>query len=119
MPSLEEYAKRMDVRGMMVTAIITALAFVVALFWNDAIRSAIDTIIPGSDKLSYKFLTAMVVTVVVVFVSWLLIKTQEVSKKHEKKLEELMKKQSALIDEQRRKLEQRSKKLHRGLARRI
>jgi len=117
MAGLEEYAKRMDVRGMMLTAVITALALVVGLFWNDAIRSAIETIVPPSDTLSYKFIAAMMVTVIVVFIAWLLVKTNEISKKHEKELERLAQKQKEIIGQQRKKLRERSDKLRRALIR--
>lgn len=117
MATLEEYAKKMDVHGMMITAIITALTLVVGLFWNDAIRSAIETLIPEQQKTSAKFMAAILVTIIVVVVAFILIKTEELSKKHgkellrqRKKLEIRIKQQRDLIEKQRKRMERILKK---------
>ena len=76
---LEEAARKLDIRSLFVSAIVTALAFVTGLFWNDAIRSAIESIIPtGGEKLYYKFVAAIIVTVIVVVVSYLLYRSQQI-----------------------------------------
>lgn len=74
---LEEAAKSLDIRSLFISAIVTALAFVVGLFWNDAIRSAIEQIIPTGEKLYYKFIAAVLVTFAVVIVSYLLYRSQK------------------------------------------
>lgn len=79
MATLEEYARKRDARGMILTAMLTALSFVVGLFWNDAIRSGIETIIPVQERLSAKFMAAFVVTIIVVLGAWTLIRTYELS----------------------------------------
>ncbi len=79
---LEEASKKLDIRSLLVSSIITALAFVVGLFWNDAIRSAIETIIPTGDKVFYKFLAAVSVTIIVVVVSYLLYRSQQIKAHH-------------------------------------
>ena len=78
MTSLEESAKKLDVRTMMISATVTALAFVVGLFWNDAIRSTIEQIIPKQESLFYKYAAAVSVTVAVVIVAYLLYRSQEI-----------------------------------------
>ncbi len=118
MAVLEDYARKMDVRGMMITAVIASLGFVMAFFWNDAIKSAIEEIIPAGGKLTYKFVAAAMVTVIVIFAVWLLVKTNEISKKHEKELEKMVKRQSAKLNEQKRKIEEQAKKMRKGILRR-
>ncbi|MBI5060690.1 MAG: hypothetical protein HZB67_00070 [Candidatus Aenigmarchaeota archaeon] len=115
MASLEEYARKKDVRGIVVTAIMTSFAFVMAFFWNDAIKSAIEDIVPTGDKLTYKFTTALMVTVIVIFAAWLVIKTQEISKKHEKELEKIIKKQSAILEKHRKAAMKQSLRLRKKL----
>jgi uncharacterized membrane protein len=75
---LEEAAKKLDIRGLFISAIVTALALVVGLFWNDAIRSAIEQVIPTGEKVYYKFVAAIVVTIVVVVISYLLYRSQQI-----------------------------------------
>ncbi len=117
MPSLEEYARKRDVRGMFITAIITAMAFVVGLFWNDAIRSGIETIIPVQERLSAKFMAAFAVTVLVVLVAWTLVRTEEIGETAAKQLQKRMsvmerqlKKQAEFIHKQRLMLKKARKK---------
>jgi uncharacterized membrane protein len=86
MVTLEEAARRLDLRAMLITSIITALSFVVGLFWNDAIRSAIEMALPERDTVAAKFITAVTVTVIVVFVAWFLYHTQELTTAYEKKI---------------------------------
>ncbi len=82
MATLEESAKKLDVRTMMISSIVTALAFVVGLFWNDAIRSTIEQIIPKPESLFYKYAAAIAVTIVVVIVAYLLYRSQELKIRH-------------------------------------
>ncbi len=87
MTSLEESAKKLDFRGMMLTSIVTALSFVVGLFWRDAISDTINQIVPGGEGLFYKYLTAIIVTVIVVVIAYVLIKSQDIGQKIRKDLE--------------------------------
>ena len=78
----EASAKTLDIRGLFISAIVTALAFVVGLFWNDAIRSTIEIIIPsGSEKLYYKYVAAIMVTIIVAGVAYLLYRSQQIRTK--------------------------------------
>jgi hypothetical protein len=83
-----------DVRTVFLTSIITALTFVVALFWNDAVRSAIESIIPRGEGPFYKFLAAIIVTILVVIVVYLILHSERVAQ--EKVLRKL-KEQEKLI----------------------
>ncbi|MFH0832185.1 MAG: DUF5654 family protein [Candidatus Aenigmatarchaeota archaeon] len=107
MGTMEEHAKKSDISGMMVTAMITALTLVVGLFWNDVVKSAIEEFMPEEQKILAKFIAAIIVTVVVVVAIFILIKTEELSKKHGKELARqvndlklTIRKQRALIDRQ-------------------
>ena len=62
----------MDLRTLLLTSITSALGFVVALFWNDAIRSAIEKFVPQGQDVPAKFASAITVTVIVVLVIYLL-----------------------------------------------
>jgi len=68
-----------DFRKLILTSIVTALALVVGLFWNDAIRALIEQIVPRGDTLSAKFLAAVVATIVVVFIIYVLGKWVKVA----------------------------------------
>jgi|SRR3989344_3303261 len=78
----EASSKNLDIRGLFISAIVTALAFVVGLFWNDAIRSTIEIIIPTEgEKLYYKYVAAIAVTLIVSIVAYLLYRSQKLKKK--------------------------------------
>lgn len=122
MATLEEHARKRDIHGMLISAIITALAFVVGLFWNDALRSGIETIIPPSERVSAKFIAAFIVTILVVLVAWTLIRTQELGETARKHLQERLqqriselqekqKKQAVIIARQRKLLDKKKKGL--------
>ena len=78
----EASSKNLDIRSLFISAIVTALAFVVGLFWNDAIRSTIEIIIPTEgEKLYYKYVAAIAVTLIVSIVAYLLYRSQKIKKK--------------------------------------
>lgn len=62
-------------RGTMATLIISAFGFVAALSWNDAIKSAIDTLLPQEKTLIVKFMSAVLITALVVIITFLIGKT--------------------------------------------
>lgn len=76
-------------RTLMLTSIISAMALVVGLFWNDAIKATIDQIVPKGDSLFYKYLAAIVVSIIVVVFVYILMHAQKLA---QKRLEELAKK---------------------------
>lgn len=77
----EKVKKLSDVRMLFMTSIVSALALVVGLFWNEAIKAAIEQIVPAGEGLSYKFLAAIIVTIIVVIIIYILIHGQKVAKK--------------------------------------
>jgi len=56
------------------TLIISALGFVAALSWNDAIKSAINTLFPAESDLIYKFYAAIVITIISVIITYFISK---------------------------------------------
>jgi len=121
MATLEEYARKRDVKGMILTALLTALSFVVGLFWNDAIRSGIETVIPFQERITAKFMAAFIVTILAVFAAYALITSSEIggrisesAVKHLQKriesLEKRTKKQTELIERQRKMIKEARKK---------
>ncbi len=59
-------------RGNFITLIISALGLVSALSWNDAIKSAINTLFPSNSDLIYKFYVAVIVTIISVVITYFL-----------------------------------------------
>ena len=56
------------------TLLIGAFAFVAALFWNDAVRSAIETFLPPQNNVVYKFTAAIIVTALAIAVTYIVRK---------------------------------------------
>jgi hypothetical protein len=59
------------------TLILGGFGVVAALAWNEAIKSLFETLLPKSSALIGKFIYAIIVTGIVVFVSYLLKKVSE------------------------------------------
>jgi len=71
---MEELAKKMDIRGAIVSLVVAAFGFVAALFWRDAIKAFIDEIIPAGQGVLYQFIAAIVVTIIAIIVIYVLAK---------------------------------------------
>ena len=89
MAEIERYARRLDIRGMVLASLMTAFAFVIGLFWNDAIKSTIEEIIPKGEGLFYKYVAAIIVTIIVVIIIYIIIHGQKIAEKQIKVIEEL------------------------------
>ncbi len=109
--NLQESAKKFDIKVIFITSIVTALALVTGLFWNDAVRSAIEVIFPARDAVSAKFIAAAMVTVIVAFIIFLIYKAQEI------KVDKLVREQTRLLARQHRRFEVRRRKFQRGIVR--
>jgi hypothetical protein len=57
-------------RDNFVTLIISALGLVAALSWNDAIKTAIDTLFPTVGNVIYKFYAAVAITILSVTITY-------------------------------------------------
>lgn len=82
MGSFEEYAKTLNISGLITASIISALSFVVGLFWRDAIKKTIEEFVPKASGLFWSYVVAIIVTLIVVIIAFILIKLQE-AKIHE------------------------------------
>lgn len=71
----------MSFRRLIITSIVSAMALVVGLFWNDAIKSTIDQIVPKGDNLFYKYLAAIIVSVIVVTLIYVVMHAQKMAEK--------------------------------------
>lgn len=67
----EQKKIRKEVMGKMVASLLAAFGFVLALAWNDAIKSTIENFFPvGSGGLTTKFIYAVLLTAAVVVVGY-------------------------------------------------
>ncbi|MBI4019311.1 MAG: hypothetical protein HY364_03570 [Candidatus Aenigmarchaeota archaeon] len=77
MAIFEEYAQKLDFRGLMITSVITALGITVGLFWQDAISQTINQLLPQEEGLFYKYVAAVAVTILLGVIAYALMKWQE------------------------------------------
>jgi len=75
----EKTRQLMNFRALLLTSITSALALVVGLFWNDAIKSAIEQFVPQGQDIAAKFASAIIVTIIVVIVVYLLFRAQRIA----------------------------------------
>ena len=101
--TIQEHAENLDIKGIMITAVVTALAFVVGLFWNDAIRTAIETIFPSRDEVGMKMFAAVLVTIIISIVIYMIYRTQKITEKYEKEFKRIALEQKRKLNEKRKK----------------
>ncbi len=90
MANVDEKTKQlMDIRTLMLASITSALAFVVGLFWNDAIKSAIEQFVPPGEGVAAKFISAIIVTVIVVAAVYLMFRAMHIAEKQIEEVNEL------------------------------
>ena len=77
----DKLRKMSDFRTVVLTSIISALALVVGLFWNDAVKSTIEQIVPQGEGLFYKFIAAVIATIIVVIIIYVLMRWHMFSEK--------------------------------------
>ena len=77
--AFEEDVKKLDLKSVMVGSILGALGFLVAFSWRDFIQHILNTILPASDNLGYQFLVTMIITLVAVFLGYVIVKISEKS----------------------------------------
>lgn len=83
--SVEEKAQTLDIKGVIITLVVSAFGFVAALFWRDAIKAFIEELIPEGQGLAYQFGVAVLVTVIAVIAIYFVTKhLSKVSIKHVK-----------------------------------
>ncbi len=77
MASFEEHAANMQLKGLVITMILSALGFLVALQWRDAISATIDVLIPAGEGLTYTYMATGLVTIIAVVMAFVLIRIQQ------------------------------------------
>ena len=67
MSDFKEHIEKLNIRGIIMSSVMTAFGLVVALSWKDAINELVSSIIPNSDNNSLlgMFITAIAVTLLV------------------------------------------------------
>ncbi|HLD85545.1 MAG TPA: DUF5654 family protein [archaeon] len=104
---VEDNAKQfIGTRTVVFTAILSALGFVLALFWNDAIKSAIEILFPTRETVLAKLIAAVIVTVIVIFLVYVILHANRITT--QKVIEELRRQNKML---ERKNLLRRSKNL--------
>ena len=81
MASFEDQVKQMDIRGIIITSNITALGILLALMWKDVLLETVSELVPASGLTSL-YITTIVATVFVVSFAYILLKSQEINRKH-------------------------------------
>ena len=66
MANIEEEAKSLNIKAVMISLIISSFGFVAALFWRDAIKEFITKLVPEGQGLLYSFGAAIIVTIIAV-----------------------------------------------------
>jgi len=74
---LEDDIKTASVKSVAIGGIISAMAFLVAFSWRDAINETINTFVPKGEGLLYLYLSAIIITIIAVAMSVILIKLQK------------------------------------------
>ena len=89
MASFEEEYMKANFKGIVTTAIISALGFLVALQWNNAISETIKLIISNGQGLAYIYMTSILVTVIATLLVYTIVKVQSrsITKGFQKRLE--------------------------------
>ena len=73
----ETEAVKKEFKEKTLTLILGGFGLVAALAWNEAIKSLFETLLPKSSALIGKFVYAIIVTVIVVFISYFLRKVSQ------------------------------------------
>lgn len=74
MASIEEQAKSLDIKSVIVSLIISAFGFVAALFWRDAIKALIEEVVPQGQGITAQFTAAIIVTIIAVVAIYIVSK---------------------------------------------
>ena len=70
--------EKMTFRNLLITSIIGALTFAVAFSWKDAIQATFEVLLPAQEALMAKWVSAFLITVVVVIIAVVLYRLRDV-----------------------------------------
>ncbi|MBL7206180.1 MAG: hypothetical protein ISS36_01115 [Candidatus Aenigmarchaeota archaeon] len=99
MAGIEEHAKSLNIKAALSTLIISAFGFAAALFWKDAIKDLINTVLPEGEGLAYSFTAAILVSVLAVVMIFVLSKTDAFSVRETVKVKVLRKRTDVKVEE--------------------
>ena len=76
MSNLEENVEKLNIRGIILSSVMTAFGLVVALAWKDTINATVTYLMPDNDDGTLKgmYITAVAVTVLVMGLAILVLK---------------------------------------------
>ena len=77
MSDLEKYADRLEIKKLVISMMLTALGFIIAFQWRDVIKETIEVFFPPGEGLTYKWIAALVFTMVGAVVAMILVKIQK------------------------------------------
>ena len=106
--SIEKHAQALKLGAVMVTAIVSAMSFIIALFWRDAISAFIEQFMPTEQSVWFKIITAVCVTIFGSLLIYFLYRSEklreELERKTKTKIVYVVAKQKELIGKQSQKL---------------
>jgi hypothetical protein len=77
MVNIEKDAEEFDVKGIVITMVLSAVGFLTALTWRDAIKVTIEEFIPIGEGLAYSYYAAGLVTLFAIVITYILIKIRK------------------------------------------
>ena len=82
----QEDFEKLNMRGIVISSVMTAFGLVVALAWKDTINATVEYLMPDNDDgtLKWMYITAIAVTALVIGLAVLVLK---INKRAEKELE--------------------------------
>ncbi len=67
---------KVTIRNIIQTSIVTAFIITVALIWKDVIIDIIELFVPPTEELAYKFVVAVIATVIVIIAIYIILETE-------------------------------------------
>ena len=74
-------AERVTISWIVNTSIITAFSIAAALIWKDVIIDFINVIVPPSEQLFYKFLAAVIATLIVIIAIYSILRAESTAER--------------------------------------
>ena len=86
MATFEQAAAEFRIKSIIITMILSALGFLVALQWRDTIQETINRLIPPGEGLLYSYTVSIAMTIGAVIVTYILLKIEKTNLIPEKRL---------------------------------
>ena len=75
--AIEQEIEKLNIRGVILTSVLTAFGFVIALLWRDAVMKSIEYLKPQEESLLWIYFSALLVTIILTFAGYLLVKINQ------------------------------------------